>query len=179
MAKVRTEDKELLLESGKWGDFVKYRDKLKAEGVEPARANTLSLEKYLPPNVVKAVKDAGGVLKGQRIAKAKAEAVEEAKASMAKPKVDAGVSDADCIRWVADRAGDMDVDPAEAPCTRAFNLWRACKNDRGTMGDFWKAYIAMAMKQAGNDQGRNEEFDGQGTADAIDKLLAIAEESKK
>lgn len=47
MAKVRTEHKEKLLASGKWPDFVLYRDELTREGVKGAEANRLAVLKFL------------------------------------------------------------------------------------------------------------------------------------
>jgi hypothetical protein len=53
VAKVRTEHKDALMESGKWPDFVHFRDELKAQGVKNAEANRRAVREFLGDEAAK------------------------------------------------------------------------------------------------------------------------------
>jgi hypothetical protein len=133
--------KQRLLNQGCWPAFLKVRESLKAEGVEPVEAWRQAAEQF-PPLDGRTV-----VLKGRRAAQAEAlsQNIERPQPWAESKTTPAQERSQDAVLWVAAHLDNADLQPADAPSMAAWALLRWVQESAVHRDRFWEGIFAKLL----------------------------------
>lgn len=144
MARANEQLKEKLLSSGRWPDFVRRRNELRAEGKTPGEANRQAQAEFCAE---------GDLVKGTKPTKLrKLDVVELPKSA---DQTDFGLQLTefegrmapiiDQVLWVARYMDVVDVPKSLCPDPAAWSLLMACRSSPVMKSDFWTKMYAKAI----------------------------------
>lgn len=153
MSKITAKQKDELKAAGKWQDFLRYRDKLKAEGISPKTARGMALDKMF----------SGGCDGSQSLPVCPPDL---------RGRSESEVAD---IRWVANNIDNPNPSAAECPSSNAWTLLRNCKQSESFAMLFieriWTRLLPTGKNMAG--------IDTEDTADTVEIEQSLIERIRK
>lgn len=166
MARANEQLKAILLAEGRWPDFVRRRDELRAVGMTPAEARKQAEAEF-----------SGGVVGGNEPSVVKSEAPSDSGTDFGALISDFGGKEApiiDQVLWVARYMDVVDVPKSLCPDPAAWSLLMACRNSPAMKADFWtKMYAKAIPSKIKEDDGEDDgKFDGK---EQVDLSRALAE----
>ncbi len=173
MSKVREDHKKALMDSGKWPDFVHYRDGLRAGGMKPSEATRQAVDKFL---------GTGAPGTGDAIPTTKPRDIEPPCPTV---QPDNGLHDkadfagkecstAESLRWVARNLRALDVKVSDAPDAAAWNLLNAYRKSPMLECEFWKSMWMKTVEKGDLDGGKDDgKIDGSETLGLISRLMDL------
>jgi hypothetical protein len=207
MPKTAMELKTLLIEQGRWADFVRYREDLKAGGVGNTEAHKRAVAEFFndPPETTTESgtkhdpkKESRRVANGKKSppssdAKVVAPADEKKPVTTVKAPVGshpplpqvcsadfAGkvASEVEEVRWVAANMEIADPQPGECPSAAAWGLLAQCRRSPAHMADFWKLTYPKLLPSRAQMEKQQEDVDQEGrAAGVIEDLLRFGQEA--
>ena len=180
------------MDSGKWPEFVHFREELVAAGAKPADANRDALAKFLGGPAQTAVGEEMAARHGPNIGPVVAANLDR----LAKPPslpspsscvVPVTMADfagkqagtAECIRWVARHMDIVDVLPADCPDPMAWSMLQECRRAPLFRFEFYKSILPKTIERGDTgDRGEGDEEVAR-QVEVIERLLAARDAAKK
>lgn len=169
MARANEQLKAKLLADGRWPDFVRRRDELRADGKTPVEANKQAAEEFGRVSVAEKRPECLVEIGARANATDFGLQLTEFEGRMA-PIIDQ-------VLWVARYMDVVDVPKSLCPDPAAWSLLMACRNSPVMKSDFWtKMYAKAIPSKIKEDDGEDDgNFDGRDQV-SLSRALADAAE---
>jgi len=186
---IHPDSKKMLMERGKWPDFIAYRESLISTGQRGCDADYESVLKFLgesAPGLLRR-RSRGKVriqppLKVEKLASLGGDRLNVGAALVGCSLTMAEISgktatSADCIRWVARYMDVADVEATDAPDPTAWGLLRMCRESPAFKVEFYKSMYTKTIDKGEAGSSLDAPVDGQPTMDLIGQILKAKEQS--